>query len=181
MPMLSGLSPDESAGPGTPGKAARIPILRVAILYLLWLAMAGTGTPELIVGILAAGLAAWVSVKLDPAGGGRWRPLWVSRLCLRFLRDSVVAGAEVALIALRPEMRLKPGVIEFPSRLPPGGPRAFFNSYSSLMPGTLAVEPAENGNPQFHCLDTGKPVVEEMKAHEELLARGIGEEGGRHG
>lgn len=163
------------------GRNLRAILLRGIFFYLLWLTMAGTGTSELVVGIVATGLATWVSLALIPAHGGRWRPLAVVRLCLRFLRDSVVAGVEIAVIALRPKMGLKPGVIEFPSRLPEGASRAFFNSYSSLMPGTLAVEPAENGNPQFHCLDVDKPVEEEMKGHEDLVRRSIGVGGGRDG
>jgi multicomponent Na+:H+ antiporter subunit E len=139
--------------------------------------MAGTGKPELVVGLVAAGLATWVSLILLPARGGHLRAIPLLRLFLRFMRDSLVAGVEVAMIALRPKMRLKPGVIEFPTRLPQGGPRAFFNSFTSLMPGTLAVEPAENGHPQFHCLDTDKPVVGEMKVHEALVLRSLGEEG----
>jgi multicomponent Na+:H+ antiporter subunit E len=178
MSERSDSSPFENSGSPP---ATRIPFLRVILFFACWLAMAGTGKPEVAVGIVAVGLATWLSLKLMPARGGRLRPVPLLRLGLRFLRDSLVAGVEVAMIALRPNGRLKPGVVEFPSRLPQGAPRAFFNSFTSLMPGTLAVEPAENGQPQFHCLDTDKPVVEEMKVHEALVLRCLGEEGARDG
>ena len=178
MPERSESSPFEDSGSPP---ATRIPFLRVFLFYSCWLAMAGTGKSELVVGVIATALATWVSLILMPVRGARPRVVPLLRLGLRFSRDSLVAGVEVAVIALRPDVRLKPGVVEFPSRLPQGVPRAFFNSFTSLTPGTLAVEPAENGHPQFHCLDTDKPVVEEMKVHEAMVLRCLGEEGARDG
>jgi len=141
--------------------------------------LAGAGTAELLVGIPAAALSGWLSGRLLPDHGQRWSAMGILRFCGRFLRYSLKAGVDVALMAFRPEMRLNPGFVSFPSEIPAGPVCGLFNGINSLMPGTLAVEPDADGNAQYHCLDIGKPILAELRDHETCLLSAYHHTGGR--
>jgi multicomponent Na+:H+ antiporter subunit E len=167
--------------PAESSRAATMPWGRMAVFYVVWILLAGAAPPELLVGIPAAALSGWLSGKLLPGHAWRWSLAGVVRLCGLFLRDSVVAGVEVALMAFRPDMRLNPGIVSHRTRLPDGGMRDFFNSYNSLMPGTLAVEETDGDQLQFHCLDVGTPVGAALTGYENLLIHTTRRKGGNDG
>ena len=91
-------------------------------------------------------------------------------LVLRFLRQSIVAGADVARRALDPRLPLRPGVIAYPVQLEPGATRNTFCTLSSLLPGTL---PAGSDALLVHCLDIGEPIVAQLTEEERLLVRAV--------
>lgn len=156
----------------------RFPFGRMLLFYFLWIVLAGAGTPELWVGIPAAVLSGWLSAKLLPAHGLRWRPAGLLCLCARFVRDSMVAGGEIALVILRPTIKIKPGFVSHRTDIPGEAMCAFFKSYNSLTPGTLAVEPEPDGSLKFHCLDVRHPVAEGLSVNEAALLRAIKTDGG---
>jgi multicomponent Na+:H+ antiporter subunit E len=162
-------------------RAAAMPWGRIAVFYVVWILLAGAAPAELLVGVPAAALSGWLSWKLLPGHAWRWSMAGVARLCGLFLRDSVVAGVEVALMAFRPGMRLNPGIITYRTRLPEGGLRAFFNSYNSLMPGTLAVEPTGTEQLLYHCLDVEAPVAAALTKYEDLLLQTTQQKGENDG
>ena len=93
-------------------------------------------------------------------------------LALRFLRQSVVAGVDVARRAFAPRMPLKTGFVVYPTRYPRGPARNAFASLTSLLPGTVPVRDDERGL-EYHCLDIGQPVTQELATEENAVARAL--------
>jgi multicomponent Na+:H+ antiporter subunit E len=149
-------------------------VLRFAGFFAAWLTLGKNGPVDLLVGLGAALAAAWASLRLLPPGAWRLRPLPLLRLAARFLRQSIVGGADVAWRALAPRMPLRVGTVAYPVRLPAGLPRNAFNTLASVVPGTLPCGPNEDGACVIHCLDVDEPVLQQMRAEEELLGEALG-------
>lgn len=141
---------------------------RAAAFYALWIVLIGVAPADLAAGVLAAGAAAWVSVVLLPPSPRRRR--WGNALALvpYFLWKSLVAGVDVARRALAPRVRVNPGFLAYPTRLPRGADRNAFATFTSLMPGTVPCAD-EDGSLIYHCLDGGAAVADELAADEARL------------
>jgi multicomponent Na+:H+ antiporter subunit E len=141
---------------------------RAAAFYALWIVLIGTAPADLAAGVLAAGAAAWVSVVLSPPSPRRRR--WGGTLALAhyFLWKSLVAGIDVAWRALAPRVRVNPGFLAYPTRLPRGADRNAFATFTSLMPGTVPCA-EEDGRLIYHCLDGGAAVADALAADEARL------------
>jgi multicomponent Na+:H+ antiporter subunit E len=114
-------------------------------------------------------------LRLLPPTGRRLSLAGLAGMALRFPYQSVVAGVDVALRALAPQMRLKPGFVSVPLQFPQGVARDGFTAFASLMPGTLPVDSDADGALLVHCLDTGQPVAAQMAAEAARFARAIGD------
>jgi multicomponent Na+:H+ antiporter subunit E len=136
--------------------------------------ISGWAPADLPVGLAAVVGATWTSLRLLPPRGSRFRLAPLAALAASFLRQSVVSGTDVAWRALNPTLRLRPGLVACPLRLPPGGERSAFCALSSLMPGTLPTGTDEHGALLVHCLDVGQPVAANLKAEERLFIRAVG-------
>jgi len=144
-----------------------------AVWFLgLWLVLAGADRADLPVGAFAAVVATWTSLRLLPPSGSRRSPVAITRLALRFLRQSVVAGADVAKRALDPRLPLRPGFVAYSVRLPPGTARNAFTALTSLLPGTVPAGD-ESGQLVYHCLDVDQPVASQLAAEEAALAQAL--------
>ena len=110
---------------------------------------------------------------LPPLGPG-YRLASIASLVVSFLRQSVVSGTDVAWRALSPNLKLEPGLVACPLRLPAGGKRSAFCALSSLMPGTLPTGTDEQGALLVHCLDMRQPVAANLAAEEQLFIRAFG-------
>ena len=139
-----------------------------------WLMISGWAPADLPVGLAAVVGATWVSLRLLPPKGSRFRLGSLASLAVSFFRQSAVSGTDVARRALNPNMRLKPGFVVCPLRLPEGGQRSAFCTLSSLMPGTLPTGTNEQGALLVHCLDTSQPVAANLGAEEHLFMRAVG-------
>jgi multicomponent Na+:H+ antiporter subunit E len=141
---------------------------RGAALFALWLVLMGTNPADVAAGAVVAALAAWASVSLSPPGG-RMRVAALPAYAGRFLRQSFVAGWDVARRAFAPSLAVKPGLVEHRSALPAGAARDAFVSVTGLLPGTVAV--AEQGDlVTYHALDTDQPVAAQLAAEERAFA-----------
>jgi multicomponent Na+:H+ antiporter subunit E len=140
--------------------------------FALWIVLMGFKPDQLAYGGLTAVVAAWVSLKLLPAGTLRVRPWHLLALVPRFLWQSVVAGVDVARRAFDPRLPLSPGFIVYRPRVAPGMARNVFTSYSSLLPGTVPCGEVDGGV-VYHCLDVGQPIVEQLGIEEARLVRAI--------
>lgn len=140
----------------------------------VWLILSGFKAGDLVVGMVAAGLATWASLRLLPSGQWGFHPVALAGFIIRFLRQSIVAGVDVALRAFDPRLPLQTGFVVYQSRLPPGSTRNAFCTEASLLPGTLPAGLDENGGLVFHCLDVGQPVVEQLAAEEASFMRALG-------
>jgi multicomponent Na+:H+ antiporter subunit E len=148
--------------------------LRALGFLALWVVVTGGGNPtDLVAGAVAALAATWASLHLLRPGTGRLRPAALARLVLRFLRQSVVAGFDVARRALDPRLPIDPGFVLYPVRLPPGPGRNLFTALMSLLPGTVPTGSAEGGGLLIHCLDVGQPVAAQLAAEEALFAGAV--------
>lgn len=148
--------------------------LRAVGFFGLWIMLTGRNPTDLLAGAVAASMSAWASLRLLPPAAGYVCPAPIVRLTLRFLRQSVVAGIDVARRALDPRLPLQPGFVVYPVGLPPGPARNIFTTLMSLLPGTVPIGSAENGGLLIHCLDSGQPVAAQLKAEEALFATVVG-------
>jgi multicomponent Na+:H+ antiporter subunit E len=159
--------PDPAAG-GSVRRAA----WRAAAFLGLWLVLSGADPGDLPAGIVATVAATWTSLQLLPPGRSRSSLAALAGLALRFARQSVVAGVDVAWRALDPRLPLRPGFVAYPVRFPPGTARNTFTTLTSLLPGTVPAGD-ERGQLVYHCLDVDQPVVSQLAAEEAALARAL--------
>ena len=157
-------------GPGTLGSATS----RAAGFFAFWLVLTGADAGDLAAGLVAAVAATWASLRLMPAEPWNLNPIKLARFTLHFLRQSIAAGTDVALLALHPRLSLRPGFVAYQARLPPGTKRSAFCAIMSLLPGTLPCGPAEGNDITIHCLDVTQPVVEQLAAEEALCMQALG-------
>jgi multicomponent Na+:H+ antiporter subunit E len=167
---IGALSPKNDVPVGLP----RVCAVRAAFFLAFWLMISGWAPADLPVGLAAVVGATWVSLRLLPPQGSRLRFGSLATLAASFLRQSAMSGADVAWRALNPNLKLKPGFVVCPLRLPEGGPRSAFCTFSSLMPGTLPTGTNEQGALLVHCLDTSQPVAANLSAEELLFMRAVG-------
>jgi multicomponent Na+:H+ antiporter subunit E len=149
---------------------------RGALFLSFWLMISGWALADFPVGLAAVTAATWTSLRLLPPGGSRVRFVSLASLVASFLRQSIVSGTDVAWRALNPKLRLRPGFVACPLRLPPGSQRSAFCALSSLMPGTLPTGTDVHGALLVHCLDIGQPVAANLAAEERLFIRAVGGE-----
>ena len=138
-----------------------------------WLAIAGASPADLPVGTVAAVAATWASLRLIPLQQWNMRPLKVAKYVLHFFWQSIIAGIDVARLALDPRMPLNPVFIIYHPRLPPSLLRDEFFAITSLLPGTLPAGPARDNGLVIHCLDITQPVAEQLAAEEALFMETI--------
>jgi multicomponent Na+:H+ antiporter subunit E len=147
---------------------------RAILFFCFWLMIAGYDPADLPIGLIAAALAAWTSLRLLPPAKVKLRLLALVTFALHFMRQSVSAGVEVAWRAFSPRLPLDPGFVVYPCRLRSAGARSAFCAVSSLLPGTLPAGADEDGVLLVHCLDVGQPVTANLAAEEALFSRAIG-------
>jgi multicomponent Na+:H+ antiporter subunit E len=149
-------------------------VLRTLGFFVLWMILTDGNPADLAIGALAALATTEVSLCLLAAGTSRVRPAALTRLALRFLRQSVVAGADVAWRALDPQLPLRPGFVLYPVGIPPGPARNLFTTLTSLLPGTVPTGSDEKGGLLIHCLDVEQPVAAQLAVEEALFVRAVG-------
>jgi multicomponent Na+:H+ antiporter subunit E len=144
---------------------------RFAMYFALWLVIAWQDS--LVVGMLAASLATYISFRILPAGRHAVRPLSVLRLAPGFLWASFLGGLDVIWRAFHPRLPLNPGWIVYRSRLPSSAARVALGSDLSLMPGTLAAGGHERSL-YVHCLDCTQAVERQIAREERRVGESIG-------
>jgi multicomponent Na+:H+ antiporter subunit E len=142
---------------------------RTAGFLALWVVLIGTDPVDVAAGVVPALAAAWASVVLLPPGDGvRFAAL--PGYALRFLRQSVAAGWDVARRAFAPSLAVRPGYAQFAPRRLRGDARQAFASVTSLLPGTVPVAEDE-ARIEYHCLDAAQPVAAQLADEERAFAR----------
>ena len=156
---------------GGRARHGRVAVGRAALFLAFWLMSAGYRPADLPVGVLAAAVATWTSLKLLPPTSVQLHLPSLATFLLRFLRQSVTSGVDVAKLAFDPRLPLRPGFVTYPCRLQSAGERAAFCALSSLLPGTLPTGADANGDLVVHCLDIDQPVAANLAAEEALFTR----------
>ena len=149
--------------------------IRFVIFLGIWCVFDGIKPAGLAVGLVAAGLATWTSLRLQPRSSLRVRIFPLLSLGVHFFRSSIVAGIEVAVQAFRPRLALRPGYVTCACNIPAGTRRDLFLSMISLMPGSVPVAVESDGRVVMHCLDTEQPVAAQMADNEARLVRALGD------
>lgn len=159
---------------------ARAGTVRALLFFALWVIVDQSAKPaNLLIGVIATAGATWTSLWLLPPETGRVRIAMLLGLLPRFLWNSLSAGIDVARRALSPSMPLDPGFVDYPARLPRGSARNAFELISSLLPGSVPSGETE-ATIEYHCLDVGQPVVEQLAREERAHAPAF-VAGRRHG
>jgi multicomponent Na+:H+ antiporter subunit E len=153
---------------------SRVVAGRAVFFLAFWLMISGWALADLPVGLAAVIGATWVSLRFLPPLGSRYGLAAIASVVASFFRQSLVSGVDVAWRALSPKLRLQPGLVACPLRLPAGGKRSAFCALSSLMPGTLPTGTDEQGALLVHCLDIRQPVAANLRAEEQLFIRAFG-------
>jgi multicomponent Na+:H+ antiporter subunit E len=148
--------------------------MRTVMFLVLWLVLTAGKAADLAAGVVAAGLATWVSLHLLPPAPLRLSALDLAKFTQHFLRQSILAGVDVAWKALDPRLPLRTGFVVYPSRLAPGNAQSAFCTLASLLPGTLPTDQDGSGALVIHCLDLGQPVVAQLSQDEDLFRRAFG-------
>jgi len=165
--MIRNMRASDAPAAGSPVRAA---IVRGAGLFALWVVLMQSPKPlDLTVGTLAAIGATYASLRLLPPDAGRVRFVALLALLPRFLWQSLKAGIDVARRAFAPSVPLATGFVDYRTGFPPGIARNHFATITSLMPGSL---PSGDGpdSIEYHCLDIGQPVAEQLAEEERRLA-----------
>ncbi|MEX2482718.1 MAG: Na+/H+ antiporter subunit E [Gammaproteobacteria bacterium] len=158
----------ETAAFATTARAVVVRGTAAAVLW--WILVEGDGALWGL-GTLVVGAAVAVSLRLaPPARSWPIAPLALSRFAAYFIVQSVQAGAQVALLALHPRLRLAPGWIDVRLALPAGLPRVVLMNVLSLMPGTVSVR-CSGDDLRLHVLDRRLPIAAEVARTEALIAQ----------
>jgi multicomponent Na+:H+ antiporter subunit E len=160
---------------GNPPAHSGVPtaLERGLLFFLLWLVlMPSAKLADLIVGLIAAALATWTSLRLLPPESGYLRLGALLAFVPHFMWQSVLAGVDVARRAFDPRMPLRPGFVICRVGFPPGPARNEFAVITSLLPGSVPAGDAE-GAIIYHALDTGQPVVEQLAEEEKRLTAAL--------
>jgi multicomponent Na+:H+ antiporter subunit E len=153
---------------------ARSGAARGVAYFAFWLVLMPSQKPaDLVLGLLAAAAAAWLSLRLLPPESGRLRFSVMLALMPHFVFESVRAGVDVARRALAPQVRLNPGFVDCPMAFPPGLARNTFATISSLLPGSVPCGESDGEFLSYHCIDVSEPVIEQLCAEERVLARAL--------
>ena len=148
----------------------RAVVTRVVLFTFIWWLLSGGGPKAWSVGAVVILAALIVSLRLLPAGPHHVSLFGLFAFTVFFIVQSVKAGVQVARIALRPRLDLRPVMVEFSSRLQDESARVFLASTLSLLPGTLSAG-LEGRMLRMHVLDERMPAEEEFREVERRVAR----------
>lgn len=143
--------------------------------FAAWVVLiGGIGILDSVVGAIAALAAARLSLDLRPPGAESVRYLSLAGLAASFLRDSLMAGVDVARRVFSPSLPLQTGFVTYAPVTPPGDARTLFTDITCLMPGSVPVGTDPTGALVYHCLDTGQAVAAQLAEQESRFRTALG-------
>lgn len=146
---------------------------RGLLFALFWWVLAEGRLEGWGLGLVAIVAALAASLALSPPRRCGFSSIGLLGFLGFFLLRSAQGGAQVAVLALRPGLALRPTLLELPLSLPPGAPRTLMINAIGLMPGTVAVRITDD-RLQVHALDERMPIAAEARALERCIARLFG-------
>ena len=153
---------------------------RFLAFLALWCILMGLDPKSLVVGVIASACGTLAAAALLPDSVRRPSAQGLTRFAAAFLKQSLLAGVDVAKRAFSPRLPLAPGFVAFRPSLPAGLYRDAFVTLSAMMPGTLPVGSDGKDGIVVHCLDEHQPVLREM-AKDEARLRAVFSGERRHG
>jgi len=153
--------------------AVRAALWRSALFAVLWWALTDGDRASWGVGSVSILLAVWLSLRLLPPVTTFVSRIGLLRFLVFFFVQSLRGGVQVAGLALRPRMGLRPGFHEVDLHLPEGIGRVLLANTLSLLPGTLSVE-LQGNRLCLHVLDDQAATELDVRAAETRLAHLLG-------
>ncbi len=149
----------------------RAAMARAIVFAAFWIVLMPSGKAgDLAMGAFATFCATWTSLRLLPPAAGRLRMGALLLQVPHLLRESIVAGVDVARRAFSPRVPLAPGFVDFPTTFPRGAARNGFTSITSLLPGSVPA--GDSGTTiVYHALDVAQPVVAQLDVEQRRLAQ----------
>ena len=119
------------------------------ILFVVWLAFTSTfATAELITGLVLSLVVAILSFRFFTTKGiGIFKPkkiMYLIQYFFVFVWALIKANFHVAKIVLSPNLPIKPGIVEFESKLTSDFAKMVLANSITLTPGTFTVDIVEN-------------------------------------
>lgn len=169
---------EQAAPENAPGKTGRFAMMRAVLqrgllFALLWWVSVEGRQDAWAMGLFAAVAASAASLALLPPGKYRISPGGALGFLGFFVWQSARGGMQVAAMALRPRLDLRPAVLDLSLALPPGLPRVLMAAVLGLMPGTVGVS-LTGERLRVHVLDERLPAAAGMRRLEAHIARMFG-------
>jgi len=158
----------------------------LCLLAVLWIMLTGSFEPV----SLGAGIAVsaiivqltWRPLLLGTRHVGAHsahpldiKPLEILKILPRFMFDILKASAEVAIIALKPRINIRPGIVRVDSHLKNKTALVFLANYITLTPGTLTVDIDTAHHHVFiHALDLGTLDASDIRNEVAMLEKRLG-------
>jgi len=132
------------------------------ILILVWAAVSGSfSIHNLLLGFAVGALSLWLVREHLPATLHRVRPVKLVLLAALFFKELTLSAIKVAIMVLRPNMRLRPGIFAFPLTLTRDFEITLLANLITLTPGTLSVDVSDDRKILYvHALDCHDPAAE---------------------
>lgn len=125
------------------------------------------------VGLVSIILALAASLILLPPSSSRLSLTGLASFLNFFLVQSLKGGVQVAVMALRPRLDLRPGMLKIPLYLPEGVGRVILVNTLNLLPGTLSVS-LTTDSLRLHMLDERRPIEVQVRDVEARIAHMLG-------
>ncbi|HEY0848043.1 MAG TPA: Na+/H+ antiporter subunit E [Noviherbaspirillum sp.] len=159
----------DQAGIHAPG-ALGATCFRAALFAGLWWILSDGSFKAWVLGAATVALATAASLHLRPPRARRLSVTGLLAFLLYFIGHSVRGGVQVALLAIRPRMDLRPALYEVPLTLADESDRMIVAGMVALMPGTLSAGLTGNCL-HLHVLDRRLPAERDVRLAEERVKR----------
>lgn len=132
------------------------------LLMLTWAAVSGSFTiPNLLLGLAVGALSLWLVREQFAVARHRVNPVKLLVLTAVFFKELSLSAIKVALLVIRPDMQLRPGIFAFPLTLTRDFEITLLANLITLTPGTLSVDVSEDRKTLYvHALDCHDPAAE---------------------
>jgi multicomponent Na+:H+ antiporter subunit E len=137
---------------------------------IVWVAVTGSATLQnLMLGLALATLSLWI-VRQEMNARGYWHRLGrILSLIMLFFKELALSAWKVAMLVLRRDMDLKPGIFAYPLTLTSDFEITLLANLITLTPGTLSVDVSEDRKMLFvHALDCS-----DVEATKQEIANGF--------
>lgn len=142
------------------------------LLALAWGAVTGSFTEiNLAFGFVLSACALYLIREQVGTVGYFTRAYRIIALASVFVYELVLSAVRVALLVMRPNMRLNPGIIAFPLRVDRDFEITLLANLITLTPGTLSVDVSDDRQTLYvHCIDVPDPeaTIKEIRDGFEL-------------
>jgi multicomponent Na+:H+ antiporter subunit E len=132
------------------------------LLMLTWAAVSGSFTVHnLLLGFAVGALSIWLVREQFAVARHRVRPVKLLLLVALFFKELSLSAIKVAILVVRPNMRLRPGIFAFPLLLTRDFEITLLANLITLTPGTLSVGVSDDRKTLYvHALDCHDPAAE---------------------